>query len=76
MTKADFDLLLDRVSAWPPEAQNELLASVADIEARHDLVYRVTDADRAAIRRGLEDMRAGRLASDETVTALFDRYQG
>jgi len=37
-------------------------------------VYKLSDDERAAVRRGLADMRAGRLASDEAVTALFSRY--
>ncbi|WP_041801312.1 hypothetical protein [Rhodopseudomonas palustris] len=56
------------------EAQHELLQSVDDIESRHDLVYRLSDEEREAVERGLADMRAGRFASDEAVTALFKRY--
>jgi len=40
-----------------------------------DEVYRVTDAERAAVRRGLAKMREGKLASDEAVAAVFNRYR-
>ena len=33
----------------------------------------LTDEDRAAIERGLDDMRQGRFASDEEVSAVFRR---
>jgi predicted transcriptional regulator len=74
MTKHGLELLIERVAAWPEAAQQELVRSLADIEARHAIVYRLSDAEREAVGRGLADVRAGRLASDEAVTALFDRY--
>jgi hypothetical protein len=46
-----------------------------DTEARHFGVYRLSDDERAAIQKGLEDIAAGRFASDEEVSALFARYR-
>lgn len=74
MTRAGLELLLERVSTWPDEAQEELFRSIADIEARHAVIHRLSDVDREAVGRGLADMKAGRFATDEAVTALFDRY--
>lgn len=74
MTKQALEILLERVSAWPEEAQEELMRSMTDIENRHLGIYRLSDDERNAVRRGLQDMREGRLASDETVAALFNRY--
>jgi hypothetical protein len=65
---------LERVSAWPEEAQDELMRSVTDIENRHLGIYRLSDDERNAVRRGLKDMREGRLASDDAVAAVFNRY--
>jgi predicted transcriptional regulator len=74
MTREALEFLLERVSTWPEAAQDELLRSVAEIESRHAVIYRLSDEEREAIGRGLADMRAGRFASDEEVTALFQRY--
>ncbi len=74
MTKHSLEILLERIASWPDEAQDEFVKSLADIERRHAGVYKLSDDERAAVRRGLADMRAGRLASDEAVTALFSRY--
>ena len=74
MTKQALEILLERVSAWPEEAQEELMRSVTDIENRHLGIYRLSDDERNAVRRGLKDMREGRLASDAEVTAVFNRY--
>jgi predicted transcriptional regulator len=66
---------MERVSTWPEEAQDELARSVADIEAKHLGVYRLSDEERSAIRRGLADMREGRIATDAEVAAVFNRYR-
>ena len=68
--------MLDRVSTWPEEAQEEFVRSVASIESKHLGIYRLTDAERVAVRRGLAEIREGKLASDEAVAAAFDRYRG
>lgn len=44
------------------------------IDSKYDLVYKLSDEERKAAKRGLPDARAGRFASDEKVKALFDRY--
>ncbi|MDT3684546.1 MAG: hypothetical protein RO009_05835 [Pseudorhodoplanes sp.] len=74
MTKHSIEILLERIASWPDEAQDEFVKSVADIERKHAGVYKLSDDERAAVRRGLADLRAGRLASDDAVTALFSRY--
>ena len=68
------ETLLDRISTWPEEAQAELIESILAIETKHLGVYRLSDDERAAVRRGLEEMRAGRLATDEEVAAVFNRH--
>ena len=76
MTRQGLEILLERVSTWPEEAQDEFVRSVADIESRHLGVYRLSDEERDAVRRGLADMREGKLATDAEVAAVFNRYRG
>jgi hypothetical protein len=75
MTRQGLEILLDRVSTWPEEAQEEFVRSVANIESKHLGAYRLSDAERAAVRRGLTEMRKDRLASDDAVAAVFNRYR-
>ena len=75
MTRQGLEILLERVSTWPEEAQEEFVRSVANIENKHLGSYRLSDAERDAVRRGLEEMREGRLASDGAVAAVFNRYR-
>jgi predicted transcriptional regulator len=67
--------LLDRISEWPDAALAELAESIAEIETRHLGVYRLSDDERAAVQRGLEELRAGKLATEEEVAKVFDRFR-
>ena len=67
--------LLERVAALPEEAQDELLDHVDLIEARQSGVYQLSDDERAAVQRGLEEARQGKFATDEEVEAVFNRYR-
>ena len=69
------ETLLERVSALPEDAQNELLDHVALIEGRQAGIYQLSDDERAAVRRGLEEARQGKFATDEEVEAVFNRYR-
>ena len=73
-TKA-LEALMERAASWPEEAQGELVRFMIDTEARHFGVYRLSDEERAAIRKGLDDVRHGRFASDEDIAELFERFR-
>lgn len=67
--------IADRIANWPDEAIAELLKAVLDIEIKHFGVYRLSDDERAAVRRGLAQAERGEFASDEEVATLFNRYR-
>ena len=75
MTRQDIELILEQVATWPEEAQEGFLTSFNEIEAKHVGVYQLNDEERAAVLRGLAEMRAGQLASEEEVAALFNRFR-
>ncbi|MDB5654994.1 MAG: hypothetical protein JWQ94_2607 [Tardiphaga sp.] len=75
MTRESLEILLDRVAAWPEEDQDKVIRLIDEIEANRHHVYKLSDEERAAVRRGLAEMRAGDLASDEEVAAVFNRYR-
>ncbi|WP_441279330.1 hypothetical protein AB7783_27205 [Tardiphaga sp. 172_B4_N1_3] len=75
MTRPDIELILEQVATWPEEAQEEFLTSFNEIEAKHVGVYQLNDEERAAVLRGLAEMRAGQLASEEEIGALFNRFR-
>lgn len=67
--------MLERVSTWPEEAQEEFVRSVANIEDKHLGPYRLSDDERNAVRRGLAEMRERKFANDDAIAAVFDRYR-
>jgi hypothetical protein len=74
MTKQGLEMLLEHVATWPEEAQEELVQSMVDIEKKHLGIYRPNDEERAPVRRGLREMREGKLASEDEVARAFARY--
>ncbi len=76
MTKHGLEILVERVSTWPEAAQAEFVQSMANIENKHLGAYRLSEEERAAVRRGLEELKAGRFASEGEAAALFARYRG
>jgi len=65
--------LLEEVETWPLEDQEELAEHAREIRGRRTGVYQLSEDERAGIERGLGDMRAGRLATDEQIAAIFRR---
>jgi len=57
----------------PEETQEEAVSFLLALERELADPYVLTDEDRAAIERGLDDMRHGRFSSDEEVAAVFRR---
>jgi len=77
MTGKDLvEILIDRVAEWPEDARAELVQSIVEIEEKFVGLYHLSAEERVAVRRGLEEMRQGKFASEEEVEALFRRYRG
>ena len=68
--------LLEQVESWPIEDQEELVQYAREIEARRTGVYRLSDEEREAIDRSLEDVRQGRFASEERIAEIFKKARG
>ena len=68
--------LLERAAALPDELLGELEESVNEIVGWHNSgVYRLSDEERAAVRRGMEAARRGEFASDEDIAELYRRHR-
>jgi len=74
MTAKKLKELMERVEHWPPEAQEEVLASLETIEEFVG-VRELSDEDRTALERSAEDVRKGRFANEEQVREVFDRHR-
>ena len=67
--------ILERVERWPEQAQEAAIHSLLAIEQELADPYVLTDEDRAAVERALDDVRHGRFASDDQVSAAFRRRE-
>jgi hypothetical protein len=73
MTKEQVKAVLDRVSSWPEERQQELAEFALEIEAElTGASYRATRDELKAIDEGL----AGDAAKDQEVAAAFAKFRG
>jgi hypothetical protein len=64
---------MDLVSSWPAEDIRELEDYTRVIEARRTGMYVMSDDERAAVLRALEQTRRGEFVSDEEVEAFWKR---
>ena len=74
MKTSDLEKYLQRISAWPKEAQDELVRSMAEIEHRYSELYHVDDEERAALERSADNVRNSRFATEADVEVAFTRY--
>ena len=63
--------MLERVKSWPEEDQEELADVAREIESRRSGVYRLSDAERTAVRAGMDAARRGDFASEEEMDEFY-----
>jgi predicted transcriptional regulator len=68
--------MLPRIDAWPSEDQEALVQAARGIEAERTGVYQATAEELAAIDRGLDDVRGGRLAAVEALAEVRAKFRG
>lgn len=68
--------VLERIEAWPPEAQNQLADFVLELDAElSDGEYEPTPEEMAGIDRGLRAAAEGRFATPQQVEAAFAKFR-
>ena len=68
--------ILERVEAWPADAQEQLAAFVLELDASlKDGEYQPTPEELAGIDRGLRDAAEGRFATEQDVEAAFAKFR-
>ena len=68
--------LLERVAALPEELLGEVEETVDELVRWHEGVYRLSDDERAAVRKGMEAARRGEFVSNEELEAFYRRHRG
>lgn len=68
--------LLERIAALPDELLGEVEESVDEIERWRDDVFRLTEDERAAVRKGMDAARRGEFVTDEELAAFYRLHGG
>jgi predicted transcriptional regulator len=68
--------LFERIAALPDELLDEIEQSIDEIERWRGDVFRLTDEERAAVRKGMEAARRGEFVTDEELAAFYRRHAG
>jgi predicted transcriptional regulator len=68
------DALVERIASWPAKAQEEAVASLLSIEARHAPMYVLSPDERQAVLAGLAEADRGEFVSDDDMAAFFKRH--
>ena len=66
--------VIEQAEAWPEEDQVELAEYAREIAVRRTGVYVMSDAERAAVRKGLAQADRGEFVSDELVAEADKRH--
>jgi len=75
MTKEQIAEIFERFKTWPEDRQQDAIEILLAMEAMGAGPATLSESERAGVDRGLEDMRNRRFASDENVSALFNRFK-
>jgi predicted transcriptional regulator len=66
--------IIERIPEWPPEAQEEAVRALSEIEASGEGVYELSPEEEADIAVGLAQAERGEFLTDEEVRALYKRH--
>jgi predicted transcriptional regulator len=75
MTGTELKNLLERIQAWPEEAQNELVAVADLIESELRSDYSASREELQAIDAAMASIDAGEFATDDEVSAAFAKFR-
>jgi len=76
MTVTDLKNLLERVQAWPEEAQEELVALANQIEAElQGQDYRATQEELQIVDAAMASIDAGEAATDAEIKTAFAKFR-
>ena len=74
MTREQVKAALDRVLIWPPEAQEDALATLKEIEKELLGSVEFDTDDREALSRSAGDVENGRFALDQEARDVFSHH--
>ena len=68
--------VFEHAESWPREDQEELAEYAREIEARRTGIYTMSDDERVAVQKGLDEADHGEFVPDEIVVEADKRSEG
>jgi predicted transcriptional regulator len=75
MSHADKSLLKE-IASWPEADQQELAEIAREIECRRTGVYRLSDAERAAVHEGIDAADVGHFVPEDEMEEYYLLHRG
>jgi hypothetical protein len=66
--------ILEQVASWPEADQEELAEVAREIEARRTGLYTMTDDEKVAVTKGLEEIRRGDFVTEKEMQPFWKRF--
>jgi predicted transcriptional regulator len=73
MSNEQIAAVLESVRCWPAEDQEEPIELAREVQGRRMGIYVMADAERAAVREGLEQARRGEFLPDQKMDAFWKK---
>ena len=67
---------LKQIASWPEADQQEIAEVAREIESRRTGVYRLSDAERAAVREGIDAADVGHFAPEDEMEEYYRLHRG
>jgi predicted transcriptional regulator len=68
--------LLQEIASWPEADQQELAEVAREIESRHSGIYRLSEAEKAAVREGVDAANTGHFAPEDEMEEFYRLHRG
>jgi predicted transcriptional regulator len=68
--------LIKQIASWPEADQQEIAEVAREIESRRTGVYRLSDAERAAVREGIDAAELGHFAPEDEMEKYYRLHRG
>jgi hypothetical protein len=68
--------LIKQIASWPEADQQEITEVAREIESRRTGIYRLSDAERVAVREGIDAAEVGHFAPEDEMEEYYRLYRG
>ena len=66
--------IFEQIASWPEADQEELAEVAREIEARRTGLYTMTDDEKVAVNKGLEEIYRGDFVTEKEMQPLWKRF--